>query len=115
MPDKIGRKADLEASLIKLFGSRSRVRILAFLCGNPAGPFYQRQIMYETDLSLQAIQRELRNLVHLGIVKKTKTRNRVYYGINSDSPFFGPLGWKNPWGQIFILDLISSISSISSV
>ena len=77
--------------LFKLFGSKSRARILAFLCGNPAGPFYQRQIMYETGRFLQAVQRELRNLVNLGIVNKTETRNRVYYGTDPDSPFFKPL------------------------
>jgi len=27
----------------------------------------------------------------LGIVKKQRTRNRLYYGIDRDSPFFKPL------------------------
>jgi len=46
--------------------------------------------MYETGLVLRAVQRELENLTSLGIVKVQKTRNRVYYEINRDSPFFKP-------------------------
>ena len=46
--------------------------------------------MYETGLALRAVQRELENLASLGIVKIEKTRNRVYYKMNRDSPFFKP-------------------------
>lgn len=46
--------------------------------------------MFETGLSLQPTQRELNNLVELGIVKE-ETKNRVYYQTNTDSPFFNPL------------------------
>jgi hypothetical protein len=40
---------------------------------------------------LQPAQRELANLLDLGIVKKKETRDRVYYEINALSPFFKPL------------------------
>ena len=81
-----------EKTLTKLFGSVSRARILCYLYSFPGQTFYQREIMYETGLSLRPVQRELGNLVKLGIVKKQRTRNRVYYGINPDTPFFTPLG-----------------------
>lgn len=80
-----------EEILAQLFGSVSRVRILCFLHAFLGQNFYQREIMFETGLSLRPIQRELNNLVKLGVVKKQKTRNRVYYEINTDSPFFSPL------------------------
>jgi predicted transcriptional regulator len=80
-----------EEALIKLFGSTSRARILVFLFSNPSHAFYQREIVFETGLSLQAAQRELGNLVELGIVKKNETNSRVYYQINSSSPFLKPL------------------------
>ena len=80
-----------EAVLIRLFGSISRARILALLIGRPGQQLYQREIMYEIGLPLQPVQRELQNLVDLEIVKKTKTRNRVYYEINDQSPFYRPL------------------------
>ncbi len=84
-------RADKEEGLVKLFGSIARARILVFLYAHDGQSFYQREIMYETGLSLQPTQRELSNLVALGIVKKHETHNRVYYGINSESPFFKPL------------------------
>jgi len=84
-------KGDPEEFLNKLFGSVTRARILCFLYALPGQNFYQREIMYETGLSLRPVQRELNNLLRLGIIKKQTTRNRVYYGVDADSPFFKPL------------------------
>jgi hypothetical protein len=47
--------------------------------------------MYETGLSLHPTQRELENLIDLGILKKKETRDKVYYEIDTHSPFFKPL------------------------
>jgi Fe2+ or Zn2+ uptake regulation protein len=47
--------------------------------------------MFETGLSLLPVQRELHNLAELGIIKKRETNDRVYYQINSNSPFFKSL------------------------
>jgi len=80
-----------EGVLIRLFGSISRARILALLISRSGQELYQREIVYEVGLPLQPVQRELQNLLDLGIVKKINTLNRVYYEINPDSPFFRPL------------------------
>ncbi len=94
---------DPEKGLVKLFGSVSRARILTFLYAFEGQSFYQREIMYETGLALRAVQRELENLASLGLVRVQKTRNRVYYEINRDSPFFGPFkeicGWIPKRGE----------------
>ena len=84
------KRIDSEESLVKLFGSVSRARILNFLYAFEGQSFYQREIMYETGLALRAVQRELENLASLGLLKIQKTRNRVYYEINRNSPFFKP-------------------------
>jgi len=63
-----------EKVLVKLFGSTSRARILTLFFKNIGQSFYQREIMHETALSLQAIQRELSNLGELEIVKKRETK-----------------------------------------
>ena len=47
--------------------------------------------MYETGLSLQAVQREAENLLDLGIIKKRGANARVYYQGDATSPWFGPL------------------------
>jgi predicted transcriptional regulator len=83
--------SDPEGVLVRLFGSISRARILALLISRAGQQLYQREIMYEIGFTLQPVQRELKNLLDLGIVKKVSTLNRVYYEINRSSPFFKPL------------------------
>ncbi len=90
--ESTGMKQSIENSpLAKLFGSISRARILAILFSRPYQPLYQREIMHKTGLSLQTVQRELRNLVELGILKRQSTNQKVYYQISSVSSFFKPL------------------------
>ncbi len=72
-------RPDPEEVLVKLFGSISRARILALLFDRQGQQLYQREIMFETGLSLQTVQRELTNLVDLGIVKKHEMNARFYY------------------------------------
>ena len=84
-------QSDPEGVLTKLFGSISRARILALLISRAGQQLYQREITYEIGLPLQPVQRELQNLLDLGVVKKVSTLNRVYYEINTRSPFFRPL------------------------
>jgi predicted transcriptional regulator len=80
-----------EEILTRLFGSVSRARILQFLLSHAGRAFYQREIMFETGLTLHPAQRELKNLLDLGIIKKRETAARVYYEIDTLSPFFKPL------------------------
>ncbi len=81
----------MEEMMTKLFGSTSRPRILGLLLSHPQQTFYQREIMYETGLSLQAVQRELANLLCLGILKRREVKARTYYQIDMTSPWFKPL------------------------
>jgi hypothetical protein len=61
--------------LAKLFGSVSRARIIQLLVSQVGRAFYQREIMFETGLSLHPTQRELQNLIDLRIVKKRETKD----------------------------------------
>ncbi len=81
------RRPDPEKWLTMFFGSQSRARIVLLFCANPDREFYQREVMYETGLSLQPVQRELANLTDLGILTTKKTQARVYYQLSS-SPVF---------------------------
>jgi predicted transcriptional regulator len=89
MPAK--NRDEIEERVVRLFGSTSRPRILALLLGRPQQAFYQREIMYETGLSLQTVQRELENLLGLGIIKKREANARIYYQSDPSSPWFRPL------------------------
>ena len=84
-------KDPMEKMIVRLFGSTSRPRILRFLLSRPQQAFYQREVMYETGLSLQAVQRELENLFGLGVIKKREANAKVYYQIDTTSPWFRPL------------------------
>jgi len=87
----VKKKDHLEEMMVRLFGSTARPRILSLLLSRPDQTFYQREIMHETGLSLQAVQRELENLTRLGILKKRETKVRVYCQIDATSSWFGPL------------------------
>jgi predicted transcriptional regulator len=91
MAKQTNKGMDDDERLIRLFGSTSRPRILGLLLADTGKAFYQREIMYETGLSLQTVQRELRNLVTLGILKRQDIDARVYYQIDPTSPLFKPL------------------------
>lgn len=80
-----------EEMMVRLFGSTSRPRILSLLLSRSQQAFYQREIMYEMGLSLQTVQRDLENLIHMGILKRRETKARVYYQIDMTSPWFKPL------------------------
>ena len=67
-------KGNPEEFLNKLFGSVTRARILCFLYALPGQNFYQREILYETGLSPRPVQRELNNLLRLGIIKRQTTK-----------------------------------------
>jgi len=47
--------------------------------------------MYETGMSLHPTQRELNNLLTLGIIKKRETKDRVFYEIDAHSTLFKSL------------------------
>jgi len=84
-------RLDSDQFLAELFGSVSRARILELLLSHAGRTFYQREIMFEAGLSLQPTQRELNHLVELGVVTKRETPGKVYYEIDTSSPFFKPL------------------------
>jgi len=96
MAKQINKGMDADERLVRLFGSTSRPRILGLLLADTGKALYQREIIYETGLSLQAVQRELHNLVTLGILKREETDARVYYQIDPTSPLFKPLREIHP-------------------
>jgi hypothetical protein len=64
------KEDEKERRLYRLLGSLARVRILLFFLKQKGQKAYQRQIMYETGLTLNPIQRELANLTSLGILAR---------------------------------------------
>lgn len=68
----------------KLFGSRSRVRILQLLMLHPDQRFYIREIARMLDEQMNAVRRELTNCEKLGIVVASEHQRKKYYSVVAD-------------------------------
>jgi hypothetical protein len=77
--------------LEKIFGSRSRAKLLVLFFDNPDKQFFVREIARLIDEQINSVRRELLNLDSLGLVKSETFENKVYYSANAKHPFFRPL------------------------
>lgn len=73
-----------------LFG-KVRLSVLALLFCHSDKDFYFREIERSVDMGRGAVQRELANLVNVGLVVRRKRGNQVYYQANSKSAIFSEL------------------------
>ena len=77
--------------LEKLFGSRTRAKLLALFFENPEKSFYVREITRVIEEQIHSVRRELANLNSLGLVKTENYENKVYYSANTKHPFSRPM------------------------
>ena len=68
--------------LEKLFGSKTRAKLLALFFENPGKSFYVREITRVIDEQIHSVRRELLNLGSIGLVKNDTYDNKVYYSAN---------------------------------
>lgn len=82
--------------LVKIFGSRSRVKLLEKLIiehvvsGSETG-FFIRELCRDVDEQINAVRRELINLENLGILKSHEQNKKKYYRINQNCPIYPEL------------------------
>ncbi len=79
------------SSLKDLFVSQVRVDILKLFLLRPGARYHVRGITRRVDTEINAVRRELDNLVSLGLLKKTPQKNRLYYSVKEDFPFLDEL------------------------
>lgn len=77
--------------LDKLFGSKTRAKLLALFFDNPEKSYYVREITRVIDEQINSVRRELNNLSSLGLVKTENYENKVYYAANMKHPFARPM------------------------
>lgn len=70
-------------TLDKLFGSRTRVKLLTLLLANPERTYYVREITRRLDERINSIRRELANLEKIGLVTSQTTRRKRFYTVNT--------------------------------
>lgn len=73
-----------------LFG-KARRAVLSLLYGHPDESFYLRQIVRATGAGLGPVQRELKQLAGVGIIRRSVQGRQVYFQANPDSPVFKEL------------------------
>lgn len=72
--------------LEKLFGSKTRAKLLDLFFSNPSQSFYVREITRVIDEQINSVRRELLNLDSIGIIKNETYDNKVYYSANMKHP-----------------------------
>ena len=75
----------------KLFGSKTRAKLLRLFFENPEKSFYVREMTRVIDEQINSVRRELLNLESIGIIKNDTFDNKVYYSANSKHPFYRPM------------------------
>jgi uncharacterized protein len=73
-----------------LFG-RTRGAVLSVLYGHIGEAFYLRQLARLTNITLGAVQRELRQLVGAGLVNRKTVGVQTFYTANQESPVFAEI------------------------
>lgn len=72
----------------KLFGSKTRAKLLQLFFENPERSFYVREITRVIEEQINSVRRELINLESIGIIKNETFDNKIYYSANSKHPFY---------------------------
>ncbi len=75
----------------KLFGSKTRAKLLRLFFENPEKSFYVREMTRVIDEQINSVRRELLNLESITIIKNETFDNKVYYSANNKHPFYRPL------------------------
>lgn len=71
----------------KLFGSKTRAKLLELFFSNTSKSYYVREITRLIEEQINSVRRELLNLEGIGIIKNETYDNKVYYSANMKSPY----------------------------
>lgn len=75
----------------KLFGSKTRAKLLRLFFENPEKSFYVREMTRVIEEQINSVRRELLNLESIGIIKNETFDNKVYYSANKKHSFYRPM------------------------
>lgn len=71
----------------KLFGSKTRAKLLELFFANTNKSFYVREITRVIEEQINSVRRELMNLESIGIIRNETFDNKVYYVANMKHPY----------------------------
>ncbi len=75
------------APIEKLFGSKTRAKLLELFFSNTNKSFYVREITRIIEEQINSVRRELMNLESIGVIRCETFDNKVYYVANMKHPF----------------------------
>jgi predicted nucleotidyltransferase len=81
----------MTSKIDRLFGSKTRVSLLAKLLMNPDESFYIRELSRELNIPYGMLYKEEKNLALLGIVNEEKKGKVTLVSINKNMPYFAEL------------------------
>lgn len=71
----------------KLFGSKTRAKLLDLFFANTTKSFYVREITRVIGEQINSVRRELTNLESIGVIRNETFDNKVYYAANMKHPY----------------------------
>ena len=71
----------------KLFGSKTRAKLLKLFFESPDKSFYVREITRVIEEQIHSVRRELLNLESIGVIKNETYDNKVYYSADMKHPY----------------------------
>lgn len=77
--------------LEKLFGSRTRVKLLSLFTGGVKRPYYVRELARITGERVNSIRREVDNLRRIGLLSSHLRRGKKFYVVNPAFPLLEEL------------------------
>lgn len=75
----------------KLFGSKTRVKLLHLFLNHPGQSFYVREITRLIDEQINSVRRELSNMLEVGVITSDTADNKLYYEVNQQYEFYTAL------------------------
>lgn len=75
----------------KLFGSKTRVKLLHLFLNHPGQSFYVREITRIIDEQINSVRRELSNMLEVGVITSDTADNKLYYQVNQRYEFYTAL------------------------
>lgn len=68
----------------KLFGSRTRVKLLRIFLTNPEGHYFVRELSRETGEQINSVRRELQNLEEIGLLRSYEKDKKKFYYVDKE-------------------------------
>ena len=75
----------------KLFGSKTRVKLLHLFMNHPGQSFYVREITRLIEEQINSVRRELSNMLEVGVITSDNADNKLYYQVNQRYEFYTAL------------------------